>query len=267
MLCFYMNTHLPPPPPPSPSSSAPQVSPEDVGRYAQLIRALRNGSDVADFPVDHPRRMSKLRECVTLARQIDAVEHAQRDRKVEHDWARRTADMADLPLSSDEEDKDAPYAKNSIKAAARKSKKGISESVDLAKVARLREQLTAALSQPVIEHAFHGGYITRQLPAAPASSAAAEAFKGAKGKGKAKANASNTNGKGTGAQGAGRAQGGAGGGGGGKKRAATPNGDYAPLGKHVPSMLQANALSALDVADRSRRASKPGKQLPRRVRK
>lgn len=134
--------------------SVAMIEPGEKRLWGDLCRSLSRTDDLNSLPVEYSF-LPALRQRVDLAREIDRLQHQQEKESHDDSWLRKLAEEADMDLSGDEVDIDAPVKKQGGQSAKRKGK----SSTD-AKVAALKSQLAALVRISLSARGVSHKYIT-----------------------------------------------------------------------------------------------------------
>ncbi len=124
------------------------IEPKEKTLWAQLRRALGRKTDISTFPVTFST-LALLRERVELALAIDKAMHEATKQAHDDNWLAQLAEEADLAMSDEELDPDAPVARSKVqkgKAAA--------------KVNEMKAKLASLLSKPITAKGLSHRYLT-----------------------------------------------------------------------------------------------------------
>jgi ATP-dependent RNA helicase DDX24/MAK5 len=126
------------------------LSPEEMTTYKKICFTLSKPDGLPDFPVDSTIS-SKIKQRLTLARQIDQLEHKQKKNKTETDWFKKAAEEADILVSSGESDQEERLESD-------KKQKN--------QIMKLKQQLQTLMQKQVIPKGQSASYITMKTNAA-----------------------------------------------------------------------------------------------------
>ncbi|PWZ02785.1 P-loop containing nucleoside triphosphate hydrolase protein [Testicularia cyperi] len=126
------------------------IEPKEKTLWSQLCRAMGRKSDIATFPVTFST-LTLLRERVELALAIDKQSHQNSKQVYEDNWLAKLAEEADLDLSDDDLDPDAPLPTASTKSQTAKN---------AAKLNEMKAKLAQLLQKPVTMKGLSHRYLT-----------------------------------------------------------------------------------------------------------
>ncbi|CDW94611.1 hypothetical protein [Sporisorium scitamineum] len=125
------------------------IEPKEKTLWLQLCKAMGRSSDIPIFPVTFST-LALLRERVELALAIDKQTHQANKQAHDDNWLAKLAEEADLAMSDEDVDPDAPTAakgRGSGKAAA-------------AKLNEMKAKLEALLARPITTKGLSHRYLT-----------------------------------------------------------------------------------------------------------
>ncbi|EST09865.1 Helicase, C-terminal [Kalmanozyma brasiliensis GHG001] len=125
------------------------IEPKEKTLWAQLCRAMGRKTDIATFPVTFST-LALLRERVELALAIDKQTHEANKQAHDDNWLAKLAEEADLAMSDDDVDPDAPTAGRS---RAQNGKAA-------AKLNEMKAKLSALLAKPITTTGLSHRYLT-----------------------------------------------------------------------------------------------------------
>jgi len=120
-----------------------------------LLRSLGRQEDVPELSVDHDI-LSKLKERVALARQIDNAQHNVKKKNHERNWLIETAEALEIELDDDLLGNGAADDDD----GQRRARGSQSSSKQDAKVSSMKAQLKAMIAQPIIARGISARYLT-----------------------------------------------------------------------------------------------------------
>jgi ATP-dependent RNA helicase DDX24/MAK5 len=127
------------------------VEPKEKSHWAQLCRALKRKTDIATFPITFAA-LGLLRERVELALAIDRQTHQNTKQIFEDNWLAKLAEEADLDMSDDDLDPDAPV--NGSTLSKRQNYK------NNAKLNEMKDKLASLLKKPITMTGLSHRYLT-----------------------------------------------------------------------------------------------------------
>ncbi|TKY90475.1 hypothetical protein EX895_000473 [Sporisorium graminicola] len=123
------------------------IEPKEKMLWMQLRRAMGRASDIPTFPVTFST-LALLRERVELALAIDKQTHTANKQAHDESWLAKLAEEADLAMSEDEVDPDAPVAR------AKGGRTAVS------KLNEMKAKLEALLARPITAKGLSHRYLT-----------------------------------------------------------------------------------------------------------
>ena len=120
-------------------------SPEEQSLYRKLLSSLKR-QEIPEFPIEGSL-FPALKKRLTIAKQIDQIEHSQKKKQKNHDWFKKAAQECDIELSESDSDEEENYKKANNQQ----------------KLNGLRLQLKALLDQPIVPKNHNVKYLTREL--------------------------------------------------------------------------------------------------------
>ncbi|CBQ67644.1 related to MAK5-ATP-dependent RNA helicase [Sporisorium reilianum SRZ2] len=124
------------------------IEPKEKTLWLQLCRAMGRASDIATFPVTFST-LALLRERVELALAIDKQTHTANKQAHDESWLAKLAEEADLAMSDEDVDPDAPTARS--RAGNRAA---------TAKLNEMKAKLEALLARPITTKGLSHRYLT-----------------------------------------------------------------------------------------------------------
>ena len=125
------------------------IEPKEKALWAKLCKAMGKKSDISVFPVTFST-LALLRERVELALAIDKQTHEANKQVHDDNWLAKLAEEADLEMSDEDVDPDAPTAPRN------KAQKGKAA----AKLNEMKAQLAALLAKPITTKGLSHRYLT-----------------------------------------------------------------------------------------------------------
>ncbi|SPO19889.1 related to MAK5 - ATP-dependent RNA helicase [Ustilago trichophora] len=125
------------------------IEPKEKTLWAQLCKAMSRKSDVPTFPITFST-LSLLRERVELALAIDKQTHEANKQAHDDNWLAKLAEEADLAMSDEDVDPDAPTVSKS------KAQKGKAA----AKLNEMKAKLAGLLAKPITTKGLSHRYLT-----------------------------------------------------------------------------------------------------------
>ncbi|SNX81554.1 related to MAK5 - ATP-dependent RNA helicase [Melanopsichium pennsylvanicum] len=125
------------------------IEPKEKTLWAKLCRAMGRKVDIPTFPVTFST-LGLLRERVELALAIDKQTHEANKQAHDDEWLAKLAEEADLAMSDDDVDPDAPRQSGS---KARNGKETV-------KLNEMKSKLAALLAQPITTKGLSHRYLT-----------------------------------------------------------------------------------------------------------
>lgn len=126
------------------------VEPNEQRLLAALWRALQRADPLQALPIEYTL-LEPVRERLSLAKQIDALQHRHNKASHEDAWIKKLAEEVDMDLDSEDEDPDADTA-----ASGRKKSAAAKD----ARLASLKQQLAALLARPITTRGVSQRYLT-----------------------------------------------------------------------------------------------------------
>lgn len=127
------------------------IEPKEKSLWLQLCKAMKKKADIPTFPITFST-LTLLRERVDLALAIDKQVHQASKQTYEDNWLAKLAADADMDLSEDDADPDAPVARTSHSKAQ--------TSRNAAKLAEMKARLAAMLAKPITVKGLSHRYLT-----------------------------------------------------------------------------------------------------------
>lgn len=124
------------------------IEPKEKKLWLSLCRTLGRKSDISTFPITFST-LSALRERVELALSIDKATHEASKAAHDDSWLAQLAEEADLMMSDEDVDPDAPQARSKDRGGKAK-----------ARVAEMKGRLEGLLSRPVTNVGLSHRYLT-----------------------------------------------------------------------------------------------------------
>lgn len=128
------------------------IEPKEKKLWVSLLRTMSRKTDIATFPITFST-LSLLRERVDLALAIDKATHEANKQAHDESWLAQLAEEADLVMSEDEVDPDAPTAKRG-KGGRKEASKGA------AKVNEMKSRLAGLLERRATMSGLSHRYLT-----------------------------------------------------------------------------------------------------------
>ncbi|SPO20808.1 related to MAK5 - ATP-dependent RNA helicase [Ustilago trichophora] len=125
------------------------IEPKEKTLWAQLCKAMSRKSDIPTFPITFST-LSLLRERVELALAIDKQTHEANKQAHDDNWLAKLAEEADLAMSDEDVDPDAPTVSKS------KAQKGKAA----AKLNEMKAKLAGLLARPITTKGLSHRYLT-----------------------------------------------------------------------------------------------------------
>ncbi|KAH6581009.1 hypothetical protein BASA61_009270 [Batrachochytrium salamandrivorans] len=141
------------------------VCPEELTTYKKICHTLHKDNGLTDFPVDIST-LSKIKQRIQLAREIDTLQHKEKKVRNEREWFRKAAEEADILMSDDEEEMSSKKQHRSkggvddLDNDTHVQHGAILTVKERHKLQSLKNQLEALLAQPIIPRGVSSLYIT-----------------------------------------------------------------------------------------------------------